>query len=57
MATFGKRVFLLLILNIHENDKILKAFIDPFQANFPFYNPRKHQKTTEFLIFLGGIER
>ena len=30
--------------------------LNHFQPMFHFYTPRKHQKTSGFLIFSGGIE-
>ena len=48
--------------NIQENnEKIPKYFDHCFLTHFmpliSFYTPWKHQKTSDFLMFSGGIER
>ena len=42
--------------NQNRLSNILTRFLTHFQPMFHFYNPWKHQKTSDFLIFSGGIE-
>ena len=42
--------------NGNSNIVFLLLSITHFQPMFPFYTPWKHQKTSGFLMFAGGIE-
>ena len=48
-AFIKKRIF-------REIRKYKSKGLNNFWPMFPFYNPWKHQKTKDFLVFSGGIK-
>ena len=40
----------------HDLSKLRKLVLTHFKSMFQFYTPLKHQKTSRFLTFSGGIE-
>ena len=51
-----KKVLLNISQNSQENTCARVSFLTHFQPMFHFYTPRKHQKTSGFLMFSRAIE-